>query len=614
MPVRDDILAPIPGDNPAGVDLIGSGDTAISEIREARKEDTGTRREDDPPARVADWPRVLKLANETLATRSKDLEVAGYLAEALLKREGLAGFRAGLGVMKGLLEHYWDTLHPALEESPGEPPWEARVSKLEWFGARYPRLGIRSSRSKVSRGYLHAHFQLVPLCKAGHGLLKYNEARDVGLESDADNAKKSEQREERIKEGKLTMEEWERAISDPANDKTFYKALKSEVTQTVAALDALKQVTRERFGGANSREGGVWDYDALTDELKDITEVVDGILAKKLEADPDPVEMAPEPEAVADGAPGAASADESPWSEPRNADEAGKRVALLAEFLRKASPTNPGPYLMLRGLRWGELRAGGATVDPKLLIPPPTAVRSQLKSFSLDGRWKDLLEQGERVMARPDGRGWLDLQRHVVTACDKLGSDYERVGSAIRGELALLLRDLPSLPDMTLMDDTPTANAETRQWLRDQGLMNLALDISEEARAATATPARPRESGDAAYERAMEATRSGSPQRGVELLMAEAQRERSPRGRFLRMTQVAAIMVEADMKTQAFPILDQLVDTINNDTRLVDWENGETVAQPLALLYACLPADSDRRDSLYQLVCRLDPVRGMGLG
>src|SRR5262249_32306868 len=123
------------------------------------------------------------------------------------------------------------------------------------------------------------------------------------------------------------------------------------------------------------------------------------------------------------------------------------------------------PYLMLRGFRWGELRAS-ASLDPKLLEAPPTGVRTNLKGLLLDSRFPELLEACEIVMGTPYGRGWIDLQRYAITAAESIGPDYDAVASALKGALRSLLSDLPQLLDMTLMDDTATANGETRNWLR----------------------------------------------------------------------------------------------------------------------------------------------------
>src|SRR5262249_45719693 len=137
------------------------------------------------------------------------------------------------------------------------------------------------------------------------------------------------------------------------------------------------------------------------------------------------------------------------------------RIVEAVTYLRREDPRSPVPYLTLRGLRWGELRAGGDAPSPELLEPPSTEVRQQLKRLMLDGDWQQVLEEAELAMALPCGRGWLDLQRYVVRACMDLGDDYAGVACAIRSELRALLKDFPQLPSMTLLDDTATANSET---------------------------------------------------------------------------------------------------------------------------------------------------------
>jgi type VI secretion system protein ImpA len=236
----------------------------------------------------------------------------------------------------------------------------------------------------------------------------------------------------------------------------------------------------------------------------------------------------------------------------------------------------------------------------------------------LDGRWNELLEACETVMTRPESRGWLDLQRYAVTACDNLGGEFETVGRAIRAELALLLRELPSLPDLSLMDDTGTANTETRQWLRDEQLLPRTDDgeVVQDAESA-ATPRTPirRMQSDAVYERAREAARSGQVKRAIELLSAEVERERSTRGRFMRRAQIATLMLDGGLDAPAQPILEELIGQIDAHN-LEQWEAGEMVAQPLTLLFQCLTKldlDADRRQEIYLRVARLDPLQAMNL-
>jgi type VI secretion system protein ImpA len=287
-------------------------------------------------------------------------------------------------------------------------------------------------------------------------------------------------------------------------------------------------------------------------------------------------------------------------AQPGTPAEAAAGLASAAGFLRRADPRNPAPYLVLRGFRWGELRASGGA-DPRLLEAPPTPVRARLKGLLLDRQWQQLLDAAETVMETPQGRGWLDLQRYAVTACEGLGAPFQPVAHAIRGELRALLAELPDLPEMMLMDDTPAANPETRAWLRETVLPN----GSEQTVAREG--AEPREP-------AAITARAGGPERAIQAIMHELERETSRRGRFLRQTELAGVMVEANLAAVAKPILEELVAQIDAH-KLEEWESGELVARPLALLYRCLEqlgTDSALKESLYLRVCRLHPLQAIG--
>jgi type VI secretion system protein ImpA len=123
-----------------------------------------------------------------------------------------------------------------------------------------------------------------------------------------------------------------------------------------------------------------------------------------------------------------------------------------------------------------------------------------------------------------------------------------------------------------------------------------------------------REAGDA-FPRALSELRQGRPNRAIELLAAELARERSPRGRFVRQTQIAYVMVEAGLEAVAKPILERLISVVD-ERNLEEWESGPLVAQPIALLCRVidrLDGDSDTREELYLRVCRLDPLQAIAL-
>ena len=83
--------------------------------------------EESPPEPPA-WPEVSTRSLDLLK-RSKDLRVAVHLIYALLHTGGLRGAHDGLAVMRGLLERYWDTVHPRLDPDDGNDPTQ-RVNTI----------------------------------------------------------------------------------------------------------------------------------------------------------------------------------------------------------------------------------------------------------------------------------------------------------------------------------------------------------------------------------------------------------------------------------------------------------------------------------------------------
>ena len=598
MPLRGDLLSPIPGTDPAGIDL--RYDPVYDKIKEARlQDDDGPQGDWQRPRKTADFALVAKLAGDALAGRSKDLQLAAWLTEAQVHREGFAGLLAGLTLIRSLLLDFWDGLHPPIED--GDP--ELRAAPLAWIGY---------SLAPVVR--------TVPLNRSGHDYFKYRESRTIGYEADANTDPKALQaRQQAIADGRITGEEFDKGFE--STPKSWYKAQAADLRASLEALEGLDALSRERFGDAAP------SYSRLQEALVEVQRTVGQLLGRKLELDPDPPEPEPAGPAPAESGGGPDQASGAPGvpvrphqvAEAVDREDATARVIAAARFLRRTEPRNPASYLLLRGFRWGEVRAQAAGPDPRLLEAPSTQVRTHLKGLLLEAKWAQLLESAEGVMSTPAGRGWLDLQRYVLAACRGLGSDYDAVARALRSELKALLADVPALTTMTLMDDMPTANHETLQWLRDGHFLNGGDAAAEtEDENALAPPAANGSSADSALQSALLELRAGRPQRGIEMLMAALGREKTNRARFLRRTQVSRMMVEAGLEPIAVPILEDLLALIEQHN-LAEWESGDLVAEPMALLHRCMDKVPDAvkgshtQASLYPRICSLDPLQAMTL-
>ena len=86
------------------------------------------------PGEEPNWREVRSGALE-LFEKTRDLRLSMVLSLALLKLEGLPGLRDGLGLMRGLLEKFWDSgLYPQLDPDDNNDP-TFRLNVLSSFAA-----------------------------------------------------------------------------------------------------------------------------------------------------------------------------------------------------------------------------------------------------------------------------------------------------------------------------------------------------------------------------------------------------------------------------------------------------------------------------------------------
>lgn len=616
MPLREDLLNPISEDNPGGESLRYS--PLMDKLKEARRQD------DDAPQgewqrerKVADHAAVIKLASEAIATKSKDLQLAAWITESLLHREGFQGLLQGLRLIRGLVENFWDTLHPLLEEP---EDIELRAAPISWVGT-----------------YLDNQAKLTPLTLEGYGFYKYRESRAIATEEDAAyDEGKANTRNAAIEEGKLLPEKWEKAFAE--TPKEFYSETTETLQTCLAEMDEMQVVFEEKFGDDTP------SFSKLRNALEEVHHAAKGLLNKKRETQPDDVQAAPGEEAdssaqddwsgwstsesdatataAAAAAPARAPVRKVTSAEPVDRDDAIMRVVAVGRFLRQQDASDPAPYMLLRGLRWGELRAGGATPDPSIFEAPPTEIRQALKRNAMDSNWAQVLDTGEEAAGLPCGRVWLDLHRYTVRAAEELG--YAAVAEAVKSGVRALLADYPDLTSQTLMDDTPVANPETQAWLKEIAPPSPAAQ--EPVFDSWSTPADVMEAGPQesvsfgqeappdAFELAMQAAKGGRKQEAFEILTQEVARQTTGRGRFQRKMQLAQICIAMGHENIAYSILDQLASTID-EHKLESWEPPEVVAHALSMLYQCMQkvesVDAAEKQRLYTRICRLDPMQAL---
>ena len=617
MPLRADLLQPIPGDSPGGISL--RYDPIYDKIKEARREDV-----DLPQGawqrtlKVADHAQVVKLTGEALATKSKDLQLAVWLVESIVRREGFAVLPSCFKLLHDLNEQFWDSLFPEIEDG----DLELRAGPLDWVGSKF-EVCLRE----------------LPITSEGLSWFKYKESRAIGYENDASSESKMQARNEQLADGKISAERFDQSVDD--SPRSFYENLQAHLTASIEHLTELGNLCDAKFGSDSP------SFLKTQAALEEIGTVVRIVINKK--GSPTAVEEAPEPEPLENVEPAeeyvqsvvstgnqAAAVRRAPQTvskDPVDVADAGERIAAAARFLRQQDAYNVAPYMILRGFRWGEIRCNGSNIDPNMLVAPSGELRSTLKRFALEQDWDNVLETTETAMEQPCGRAWLDVQRYAVRALENKGEYFAYVAQAIRTGLRNLLQDLPGLLELTLIDDTPTANPETLAWIK-QDILPPSTESASEApddvlEIETPVPEPVSDlidrevpsmeqdlmGTDEVFEAALSRARAGYLHEAVEIISNELATERTGRGRFKRRVQLTHLMVAAGKNKIAYPILKQLA--VEIDARhLEEWESGAVLSYPLGLLLECARQEDEAtiRDQTYARICQIDPLFGLKYG
>ena len=118
MPLREDLLAPIAGENPSGVDLYY--DKVFDQIKEARREDDESLPEGDMGSGPEEegGPSSGDQAGRRRAGQEEQGSSAGGLACGVAAA-GLKGFPVlspGIELLRSMQETFWATFYPVIEE------------------------------------------------------------------------------------------------------------------------------------------------------------------------------------------------------------------------------------------------------------------------------------------------------------------------------------------------------------------------------------------------------------------------------------------------------------------------------------------------------------------
>jgi type VI secretion system protein ImpA len=454
MPLRDDLLEPIEGENPSGPNL--QYDKIFDQVKEARQED-------DESIPSGNWERapkkadralVIKVSGDALAKRTKDLRLAGWYIESLLRKEGFSVLVPSLEMFLKMEEDFWDTVHPEPDED--DKSLDLRVGAVE-AAASLIALSLKST----------------PLTRDKIDWYGYQDARAIGFEADATGDAKKAARKDAIDRGKLVGEDLQKSID--LTPKAFYAETEAALVRSLELAEDMDRFHEEKYGD---------DYPSLgklKSGLEELKIIASSILNEKRKTDPDPVEVVEEE--VVEGAEGegdtvagddgkpvvkaAKARRTAPSGTPTDKEDAYLQVAACAELVLEQDATSAVPYLLCTALRFGETRCANLE-NLNFAVAPSSETRKALRKLAGDSNWRELTRLCIRTMPEPCGRVWLDLQRYMWLAAQ--GNGNQALATTVVSTVRSLLNDFPNLRRMTLDDDTSAANSETQLWIDTQVL------------------------------------------------------------------------------------------------------------------------------------------------
>jgi len=235
----DAILTPIPGDNPSGEDCRYS--VLYEEIKEARRADDPFDRGDwQREVKKSEWDKVIELGVQALTEKTKDLQLAVWLTEGLIQKQDFDGLLTGLRILNGLLDRFWETVYPQIEEG----DLEYRAAPFELLNEK---VWVAVKEAPITD----------PFSTPGHSWLKWKESREVGYEADTRNRYgdvdegKKRSRDEHLADGKLSGEDFDAAVSQ--SSLAFYSRRTAVLAQCREEFQKLDATVDERFGKAAPR-------------------------------------------------------------------------------------------------------------------------------------------------------------------------------------------------------------------------------------------------------------------------------------------------------------------------------------------------------------------------
>jgi type VI secretion system protein ImpA len=320
----DALSRPVDDADPAGPDL------EYSAVAELERFAAGTPGTVDPKtnelvgAEEPNWRKVAEMATDLLG-KTKDLRVAAWLARAELANRGLSGLADGLKLIATLLENFWPSLYPPLDETENDNPID--------------RINVLANLSPEAESYGSAPTEALLRALRGAAIV---ESREVGRYTVRDLdyvlGRMQPPAGTTAPTPELLAAAWRRGEPEANREK------REGIAIGLAAIQSIVAVFQEKSGERPN-------LDLLQSTLRRVGEFYaaqDAANAESLEVAGDDEAMTAEGETSA-GAGGSGKTTRSGGLASRA--DAVRILQQVAEFLRKSEPSSPAPMFVDRAIK-----------------------------------------------------------------------------------------------------------------------------------------------------------------------------------------------------------------------------------------------------------------------
>ena len=370
------LIAAISDDSPSGEELTSmspsfeaiksttsASKTAERKIRElqiAGGDDSEEMDRIDPP----DWKKIQKLAIEILTKESKDLRVAAWLIEALMRNEGFVGIRDGLKVFLGLCENYWESIHPAPTEDDGHMDTVAQFNGFAGEASSTPLSEIPITGVYDGEAY---------------SSIDYTEAAELDSVTDASI------REDRIQNGAVSFEQLENAVRNTPG--SFYVELVEDLSEIENILNQTAEVLDLKCLPDGYGESTAPSVSSFRNKVSEIKANIEGLARAHLELAAADAEAEVAVEEGVDGQLITTNGGGSGAAPARMAtgnvisrEDAFEALRKIADYFERTEPHSPVSYALRQVVNWGTMSLPDLLAE---LIEDTTALKSLGKRIGM---------------------------------------------------------------------------------------------------------------------------------------------------------------------------------------------------------------------------------------